>query len=226
MFKKTTLLRALIAAAICTSSFATSASAFTINFDNIAAGANANTDQVAVANGVSFASGHLVDTLDANFNIIGTHWAAYSMAVDNIAPDIFVGNPGTSGWGAAPSGTNAIDARWDQVLVQFANPTQLGSFSFNLDSSSYGNLQAQQVLFLDNYGNTLFTSPDYFQSATSFTQTFTSGLTVSAVLLTAGKFYDNLTIANVAPVPEPETYAMMLAGLGLLGFVGSRRKKM
>ena len=31
--------------------------------------------------------------------------------------------------------------------------------------------------------------------------------------------------ANTAPVPEPETYAMMLAGLGLLGFVGKRRMK-
>ena len=28
-----------------------------------------------------------------------------------------------------------------------------------------------------------------------------------------------------APVPEPETYAMLLAGLGLLGFMGRRRKQ-
>ena len=28
---------------------------------------------------------------------------------------------------------------------------------------------------------------------------------------------------NTAPIPEPETYALMLAGLGLLGFVGKRR---
>jgi hypothetical protein len=28
-----------------------------------------------------------------------------------------------------------------------------------------------------------------------------------------------------APVPEPETYAMMLAGLGLLGFAAARRKR-
>ena len=27
------------------------------------------------------------------------------------------------------------------------------------------------------------------------------------------------------PVPEPETYAMMLAGLGLMGFVARRRKQ-
>jgi hypothetical protein len=31
--------------------------------------------------------------------------------------------------------------------------------------------------------------------------------------------------AGVAPVPEPETYAMMLAGLGLLGFMARRRKQ-
>ena len=30
---------------------------------------------------------------------------------------------------------------------------------------------------------------------------------------------------DAAPVPEPETYAMMLAGLGLLGFAARRRKQ-
>jgi hypothetical protein len=34
-----------------------------------------------------------------------------------------------------------------------------------------------------------------------------------------------LFAANTAPVPEPETYAMMLAGLGMLGFMGKRRMK-
>ena len=29
---------------------------------------------------------------------------------------------------------------------------------------------------------------------------------------------------NVTPVPEPETYAMLLAGLGLVGFAIRRRK--
>jgi hypothetical protein len=35
----------------------------------------------------------------------------------------------------------------------------------------------------------------------------------------------SLSVNSVtAPVPEPETYAMMLAGLGLLGFAGRRRR--
>jgi len=29
----------------------------------------------------------------------------------------------------------------------------------------------------------------------------------------------------VTPVPEPEAYAMLMAGLGLLGFIARRRRK-
>ncbi len=36
--------------------------------------------------------------------------------------------------------------------------------------------------------------------------------------------WDNVRL-NLAPVPEPETYAMMIAGLGLLGFMARRKKQ-
>jgi hypothetical protein len=32
-------------------------------------------------------------------------------------------------------------------------------------------------------------------------------------------------VATLAPVPEADTYAMMLAGLGLVGFMAHRRRK-
>ena len=31
-------------------------------------------------------------------------------------------------------------------------------------------------------------------------------------------------VLNITPIPEPETYAMLLAGLGLVGFMSRRRK--
>jgi hypothetical protein len=38
--------------------------------------------------------------------------------------------------------------------------------------------------------------------------------------------WDDMVIGvNIAPIPEPETYAMLLAGLGLMGFVARRRKQ-
>lgn len=42
---------------------------------------------------------------------------------------------------------------------------------------------------------------------------------------TAGGTYAGTLSAAAAPIPEPETYALMLAGLGLMGFVARRRKQ-
>ncbi len=36
---------------------------------------------------------------------------------------------------------------------------------------------------------------------------------------------NNLVLASAMPVPEPETYAMMLTGLGLVGFLARRRRR-
>jgi len=44
-------------------------------------------------------------------------------------------------------------------------------------------------------------------------------------IATAGFFGPNLFTVAAPPVPEPETYAMLMAGLGLLGFIARRRRK-
>ena len=48
---------------------------------------------------------------------------------------------------------------------------------------------------------------------------FNDGLRVDA------DFDDQVIGLKVTPVPEPETYALMLAGLGALGFISRRRRK-
>src|SRR5450759_474808 len=56
----------------------------------------------------------------------------------------------------------------------------------------------------------------------------TSGATVNASLISGSGFYPtNIAVSAApvsAPVPEPSTYAMMLAGLALIGFIAYRRK--
>ena len=37
--------------------------------------------------------------------------------------------------------------------------------------------------------------------------------------------YSETLVTGVSPVPEPQTYALMLAGLGIVGFMGRRRNK-
>jgi hypothetical protein len=50
-----------------------------------------------------------------------------------------------------------------------------------------------------------------------------SGNALSAGIFDGSQF--SFAQFTATPVPEPETYAMMVAGLGLLGFAARRRKQ-
>ena len=77
--------------------------------------------------------------------------------------------------------------------------------------------------FLSNY----YWSGTEYAPATDDAWFFRTGIGFQGA---GSKLYDFYALAVhsgdvAAPIPEPETYALMLAGLGLLGIVGRRRKQ-
>jgi hypothetical protein len=93
-----------------------------------------------------------------------------------------------------------------------SNPGLTGSFG----TSTSGAIVNSSIWFPPDNGDITFDSV-----VSSFTVTTLGG---PADLTYAQIGYSRVS-ASVTAVPEPETYAMLLAGLGLLGFAARRRKQ-
>jgi hypothetical protein len=89
-------------------------------------------------------------------------------------------------------------------------------FDFNIQTSLNGTTWgAPSAVSLTSDSNGIFS---FAQTVSGLTSGPTYWFRISGT--TTGAQY---TI-NLAPVPEPETYAMLLAGLGLMGVIARRRK--
>jgi len=127
-----------------------------------------------------------------------------------------------------------------------AGNTFADRFTFSVDGTVGSNLDAvissisrSADVGLDITGLALYGADDVLISAGSALSSGTIDVwTISSNNLTAGDYYLQVSGSVVsdsaasfggavmlAPVPEPETYGMMLAGLGVLGFMARRRSK-
>ena len=141
---------------------------------------------------------------------------------------------------AAPGVTTFADSNNDGIFEVTGAPTvtlATGSLiggTTSLTAGAGGLLPASQIFttFIPNPAFPgFFVSPDAF-TALDLTAAFTNtGTVITTLPLSEGDFRlslngggGNATFA-VASIPEPDTYGMLLAGLGLFGFVARRRRQ-
>ncbi|MGZ8252996.1 MAG: PEP-CTERM sorting domain-containing protein [Methylophilaceae bacterium] len=104
----------------------------------------------------------------------------------------------------------------------FQTATGFGIFTNGTENSNYADRTLAGVIGFNFV-------PDGFSKIAPGTTSFIQIIRTNATAYTSGNFglldgiADNAVGFAPTPVPEPETYGMMLAGLGLMGFISKRR---
>jgi hypothetical protein len=141
---------------------------------------------------------------------------------------IYTQNPTTSmGWfGANLSAGSFLDHYLFTVSAAFSISLQDTLYGGTNGSYGISGLNAtiydSSVIPVAVYGPTagvLNTTPSGSLAAGSY------DLRIDGTAAAGGGSYWGAVTLTTAPIPEPETYAMMLAGLGLMGFVARRRRQ-
>lgn len=143
-----------------------------------------------------------VDVLQSASSIFGTTKA------NDLGRLYTVAGSAVSGQGSSAANSSAFQlAAWEIVNEKAGSLYNLSSGDFK--ASGTGDSIAQGWL---NTLNTTSSSSAYAVNIWSVTGQGASG-------------FGAQDVAVFAPIPEPETYVMMMAGLGLMGFVARRRQQ-
>ncbi|MGK5071124.1 PEP-CTERM motif protein [compost metagenome] len=151
--------------------------------------------------------------------------AAYTVNLTNTT-----GNLWTGGFNAVPSPlgdftdvfTFTPDATFGSTAQAFlANLSVTGSDAASINFSN-ANLNG---IALTGFGGPTVFGYAQGQILAPTNILFNGPLVLTVMGNTKGGSYGGTFNLNLAPVPEPETYGMMLAGLGILAFLARRRKQ-
>ena len=151
--------------------------------------------------------------------------AAYTVNLTNTT-----GNLWTGGFNAVPSPlgdftdvfTFTPDATFGSTAQAFlANLSVTGSDAASINFSN-ANLNG---IALTGFGGPTVFGYAQGQILAPTNILFNGPLVLTVMGNTKGGSYGGTFNLNLAPVPEPETYSMMLAGLGILAFLARRRKQ-
>ncbi len=151
--------------------------------------------------------------------------AIYGWTVGGTSVDLIKNSYGSVGSGTSVDmlGTPGPGSL-SQMFNYAANTTY--TLSFDLSRNPNGSYTALAVDVF-NIHNVYVSTGGVTTQSFSFTTGNTAGQQLLTFSSVGGDNYSGAVLDNVAltaAVPEPETYAMMLGGLGLLGFMARRRK--
>ncbi|MEN9868241.1 MAG: hypothetical protein RL748_3831 [Pseudomonadota bacterium] len=174
--------------------------------------------------------------------------SADTITFDNLATGFIANGYAGFDWNnfyntSAPANSGYVGGTVSAPNIAFNAYGNAASFSkataFSLDNAFFTGAwnDGLQIHVVGTGGGNTFTK-DFTVNAVSPTQVFFNWSGITSVSFSssggvphpgyngAGTHFalDNLTV-NAAPVPEPETYAMMLAGLVALSAVARRRKQ-
>ncbi len=138
--------------------------------------------------------------------------------------DITVSDDGNGAFVLAAPGTHFLDNRFGGANFIFDLVAPVSYFGMQI-----GAADSPQTLSAYDALNNLLGSVAIPDQVSDLPYPYTGFYSLSFagidhVTLT-GSDGDWIVVDNVTAVPEPETYAMLLAGLGLLGFMARRRKE-
>ena len=157
-----------------------------------------------------------------------------------IVPQIFGGTDYYAPWpGGAPNPDNTdilqLNSAGTRTITfsQAVTGVQLALVSWNVGgATTFNHAFASAAIGCGFWGcGSISPTPGNmgFTASGEVHGTLTFGGPISTLTIVDGsENWHGLTVgyeADAAPVPEPETYAMMLAGLGLLGVMSRRRKQ-
>lgn len=146
---------------------------------------------------------------------------------------------GSAAWGGSlsPSGSYHGFVQGTSTLSQSFTATENGSAVITwlaANRQNFGGTQTYSVSIFDgasttNFGSFTNSSGTFLgQTTSSFAITNGTNYTLSFTGIPAGDntaFIDNVAVAvTTSAVPEPSTWALLLAGFGLIGFSARRRR--
>ena len=152
-----------------------------------------------------------------------------STAAASAAPLVLVPSPNTPNEYTAAFGGNATVNTFELDLTKFnaasdffgqvqANFT--GNTGYNVTGVTFDGISFDAITNTSGKKGADYWTLDLATLTASVHQIVVTGTPLS----TSPGFVGSLSL-NVSAVPEPETYAMMMAGMGLVGFMARRRRK-